>query len=135
MPAIGVRPPAGVPVGLGHAVVTTGSAIQEDLDVFLGLELTREVLAQAGLVARDDEIVSSHDCHIAILHETRATVKVGGAARGPVGPSALSWKDGGGCRAWPVRARRQNRPLYRGRRPFRNFQRFQKLLGRQNGTP
>src|SRR5207253_483801 len=104
MAAVAASPLGGVSSALGHAAVMTGSTIQKNRDVLFGLELTREVLAQARLVARDDEIVSSHDCHMPILYETRATVKVGGAARGPVGPSALSWKDGGGCRAWPGRA-------------------------------
>src|SRR6266478_6368272 len=117
MATVGASPLDAVPSALRDAAVMTGSTIQEDLDVFLGLELPREVLAQTGLVARDDEIVSSHDCHTSILYETPATVKVGGAARGPVGPSALSWKDGEGCRAFLVRFRRPIRPLYLYRWP------------------
>src|SRR4030081_3363452 len=113
MAAIGVSPLDGVPVGLGYAAVLPASTIQEDLDVFLGLELPCEVLAQAVLIARDDEIVSSHVCHTPILYETRARVKVGGAAPGPVGPFALSWKDDGGCRAFLAPARRRNHPSNR----------------------
>src|SRR6185503_11326 len=92
MAAVAAPPVDGLPVGLGHAAVTTRTAIQEDLDVLFRLELAREVLAEADLVSRDDEVVPGHERHMTILYETRVRVKVGGACRGPVGPSVLSWK-------------------------------------------
>src|SRR5262249_10317828 len=67
----------GVPVGFGRAAVTSGSAIQEDLDVLFGRELASEVLAETDLVASHDEVVPGHDCHSAIFYETRVGVKIG----------------------------------------------------------
>ncbi len=61
MAPVGASPLDGVPVWLGHAAVTTGSTIQEDRDVFFGLELPCEVVAQAGLLTRDDEVVSARE--------------------------------------------------------------------------
>src|SRR6185503_13995431 len=52
MAAVAAPPVDGLPVGLGHAAVTTRTAIQEDLDVLFRLELAREVLAEADLVSR-----------------------------------------------------------------------------------
>src|SRR6266498_2697343 len=96
----------GVPVAIDGAAVATGSAVHEDLDVFLGRELSCQVFAQAGLVARHDEVVSGHNGHSSIFHETVLRVKVGGAGRGRAGLSGPFWKDDGGCRACPEPARR-----------------------------
>jgi hypothetical protein len=52
-----------------YAAITTRSAIQEHLDIFLGRELPLQVFAQACLVARDDEIVPSDDRHTTIFHD------------------------------------------------------------------
>src|SRR2546422_2895380 len=105
MAPLGVSALDGVPVAIYRPAVTTGSAVQEDLDVFLGRELSCEVFAQAGLVARHDEVVSGHNGHSCIFHETLLRVKVGGAGRGRAGLSGPFWEDDGGCRACPVRAR------------------------------
>src|SRR5262245_15964261 len=95
-----------VSMAVGHAPVTTGSAVQEDRDVLLGRELPDEVFAQARLVARHNEEVSGQYSHGHIFHETFMSVKVGGVDPGHVGPSVLFWTDGGGCRACPAQVRR-----------------------------
>ena len=105
MTPVGGSPIDGVSTAVCHAPVATGSAIQEDGDVFLRRELPDEVFAQARLVARDNEVVPGHDDHGGIFHETFASVKIGGADPGRVGPSAPFWKDGGGCRACRARVR------------------------------
>jgi hypothetical protein len=87
MAPVGGSPIDGVSIAVCRAPVATGSAVQEDRDVFLGFELPDEVFAQARLVARHDEVVSGQDGHGNIFHETLASVKVGGADPGRVGPS------------------------------------------------
>ena len=106
MTPVGGSPIDGVSIAVCHAPVLTRSAVQEDRDVSLGFELPGEVFAQARLVARHDVVVSAHDGHGNIFHETLVSVKVGGADPGRVGPSVLFWKDGGDCRACPARVRR-----------------------------
>src|SRR5262245_27024335 len=70
MAPLGAAPLAGVTLTVRYASITTGSAIQEHLDIFLGRELALQVFAQACLVARDDEIVPSDDRHTTtIFHD------------------------------------------------------------------
>src|SRR5262249_24171581 len=117
--AIAAPPLDRIPIGFGRAAVTPGSAIQEDLDILFGRELTSEVLAQADLVASHDEVMPSHHCHPASFYETRVRVKIGGAVQGPFGPASPSWKAGADCRVSPGPARRRNRPLYAANRRTR----------------
>src|SRR6266508_169104 len=112
MAPLGASALDGVPVAIDGPAVATGSAVHEDLDVFLGRELSCEVFAQAGLVARHDEVVSGHNGHSSIFHETVLRVKVGGAGRGRAGLSGPVWKDDGGCRACPEPARRLSLRLW-----------------------
>src|SRR5262249_51306897 len=63
--------PLDVALTVRYAPITTRSAIQEHLDIFLGRELPLQVFAQACLVARDDEIVSSENRHTTIFHDSR----------------------------------------------------------------
>src|SRR5213594_57651 len=110
MAPLGASALDGVPVAIYDPAVATGSAVQEDLDVSLGRELSYEVFAEAGLVARHDEVVSGHNGHTSIFHETVLRVKVGGAGRGCAG-------------------------LFRWRgRAVVALQRFQKLVGGQDGA-
>src|SRR3989454_10663286 len=115
MAPLGASALDGVPVAIYDPAVATGSAVQEDLDVSLGRELSYEVFAEAGLVARHDEVVSGHNGHRSIFHETVLRVKVGGAGRGRAGLSGPFWKDDGRSRACLVWARRLSlRLLSRG---------------------
>src|SRR2546428_13202902 len=111
MAPLGASALDGVPVAIYDPAVATGSAVQEDLDVSLGRELSYEVFAEAGLVARHDEVVSGQNGHTSIFHETVLRVKVGGAGRGRARPSRPFWKDARGSPPWPVRARRVRRGL------------------------
>src|SRR5262245_49581372 len=70
MAPLGAAPLAGVTVTVRYASITTGSAIQEHLDILLRRELPLQVFAQACLVARNDEIVSSDDRHTTIFHDS-----------------------------------------------------------------
>src|SRR2546422_5184863 len=115
MAPLGASALDGVPVAIYDPAVATGSAVQEDLDVSLGRELSYEVFAEAGLVARHDEVVSGHNGHRSIFHETVLRVKVGGGGRGRAGLSGPFWKDDGRSRACLVWARRLSlRLLSRG---------------------
>src|SRR2546428_2092433 len=105
MAPLGASALDGVPVAIYGPAVATGSAVHEDLDVFLGRELSCEAFAQAGLVARHDEVVSGHKSHRSIFHEKVLRVEVAGAGPGRAGLSRPFLKDARGCRACPVRAR------------------------------
>src|SRR2546426_2763285 len=87
MAPLGASALDGVPVAIYDPAVATGSAVQEDLDVSLGRELSYEGFAEAGLVARHDEVVSGHNGHRRIFHETVLRGKGGGGRRGGAGVS------------------------------------------------
>src|SRR4030095_1997006 len=70
MAPLGAAPLDSVALTVRYAPITTQSALQEHLDVFFGRELPLQVFAQACLVARDDEIVSSDDRHTTIFHDS-----------------------------------------------------------------
>src|SRR2546428_8001731 len=98
MAPLGASALDGVPVAIYGPAVATGSAGHEDLDVFLGRELSCEGFGQAGLVARHDEVGSGHNNHKRIFPETVLGGKVGGAGPGRAGRPGPIWKEDGGCR-------------------------------------
>src|SRR5262245_20078631 len=146
MAPLGAAPLDDVALTVRYAPITTRSAIEEHLDVFLGRELPLQVFAQTCLVARDDEIVSSDDRHTTIFHDSPGRSRLAEPSERPSLPPGFFGKPAGVSALFPRGFRKLgvfcNRVLESFRpawlracgQPFRScFQRFQETLGGEGG--
>src|SRR4030095_8231744 len=101
MAPLGAAPLDSVALTVRYAPITTQSAIQEHLDVFFGRELPLQVFAQACLVARDDEIVSSDDRHTTIFHDSPDRSRLAKPSEGAPFPPGFFGKPAGVASLFP----------------------------------
>ena len=95
MAPLGATPLDDVALTVRCAPIATRPAIQEHLDIFLGRELALQVFAQACLVARDDEIVSSEDRHTTIFHDSESRSRLAKPSEGAPFPPGFFGKPAG----------------------------------------